>query len=110
MLDFPRWKVIWIILVLGLGVALAIPSLLPEAMARQLGLGGLPRINLGLDLSGGSRLLLEAETSDIAKLRLEQMEEQVRTEMQRSGSAHRDRRYLDNRRAPVLHGAQCRPA
>jgi len=83
MLDFPRWKVLWILFVLGVGVALAIPSLLPESTAQQIGIGRLPRINLGLDLSGGSRLLLEAETSDIAKQRLEQMEEQVRTEMRR---------------------------
>jgi preprotein translocase subunit SecD len=83
MLDFPRWKVLWILLVLSLGVALAIPSLIPEATAQRLGIGHLPRINLGLDLSGGSRLLLEAETADIAKQRLEQMEEQVRTEMRR---------------------------
>jgi preprotein translocase subunit SecD len=83
MLDFPRWKVLWILLVLSLGVALAIPSLIPEATAQRFGIGHLPRINLGLDLSGGSRLLLEAETADIAKQRLEQMEEQVRTEMRR---------------------------
>lgn len=83
MLDFPRWKVLWIILVLTVGVALAIPSLMSESAARSVGLGSMPRINLGLDLSGGSRLLLEAETSDIAKQRLEQMEEQVRTEMRR---------------------------
>ena len=83
MLDFPRWKVLWIILVLTVGVALAIPSLIPETTAQQIGIGKMPRINLGLDLSGGSRLLLEAETADIAKQRLEQMEEQVRTEMRR---------------------------
>ena len=83
MLDFPRWKVLWIILVLTMGVALAIPSLIPEQTAQRIGIGGLPRINLGLDLSGGSRLLLEAETADIAKQRLEQIEEQVRTEMRR---------------------------
>lgn len=83
MLDFPRWKVLWILLVLGVGVALAIPSLIPESTAQQIGISRMPRINLGLDLSGGSRLLLEAETADIAKQRLEQMEEQVRTEMRR---------------------------
>jgi preprotein translocase subunit SecD len=83
MLDFPRWKVLWILFVLGVGVALAIPSLIPESIAQQIGIGRMPRINLGLDLSGGSRLLLEAETADIAKQRLEQMEEQVRTEMRR---------------------------
>ena len=83
MLDFPRWKVLWILFVLGVGVVLAIPSLIPESTAQQIGIGRMPRINLGLDLSGGSRLLLEAETADIAKQRLEQMEEQVRTEMRR---------------------------
>jgi len=83
MLDFPRWKVLWILFVLAVGVALAIPSLIPEATLDQLGLQKMPRINLGLDLSGGSRLLLEAETSDIAKQRLQQMEESVRTEMRR---------------------------
>jgi len=83
MLDFPRWKVLWILFVLAVGVGLAIPSLIPEATIDQLGLQKMPRINLGLDLSGGSRLLLEAETSDIAKQRLQQMEESVRTEMRR---------------------------
>jgi len=83
MLDFPRWKVLWILFILAVGVALAIPSLIPEATLDQLGLQKMPRINLGLDLSGGSRLLLEAETSDIAKQRLQQMEESVRTEMRR---------------------------
>jgi len=83
MLDFPRWKVLWILFVLAVGVGLAIPSLIPETTIDQLGLQKMPRINLGLDLSGGSRLLLEAETSDIAKQRLQQMEESVRTEMRR---------------------------
>jgi len=83
MLDFPRWKVWSIILILVIGVALSIPSLMPEATANRLGLGGLPRINLGLDLSGGSHLLLEADTEDLVKQNLAKMEEQVRTEMRR---------------------------
>jgi len=41
------------------------------------------RVNLGLDLSGGSHLLLEASTQDVAKQRLANMEEQVRTELRR---------------------------
>jgi preprotein translocase subunit SecD len=82
-LDFPRWKVLWIWFVLALGVALAIPSLMPVATATQLGLGRVPRINLGLDLSGGSHLLLEADTDDLAKQNLQKMEDSVRTEMRR---------------------------
>lgn len=87
MLDFPRWKVWSILLILIVGVLLAIPSLMPEATAKQLGIGGMPRINLGLDLSGGSHLLLEAETGDVAKQRLDLMEDGVRTEMRRATPA-----------------------
>ena len=83
MLDFPRWKVWSIILTVVVGVLLAIPSLMPEATATRLGLDHLPRINLGLDLSGGSHILLEADTADVAKQRLALMEETVRTEMRR---------------------------
>ena len=84
MLDFPKWKVWAIVLTLVTGVLLAIPSLIPEATAKQLGIGAAPRINLGLDLSGGSHLLLEAETGDVAKQRLDLMEDAVRTELRRA--------------------------
>ncbi|CAM3085664.1 Protein translocase subunit SecD [Sphingomonas antarctica] len=84
MLDFPRWKIWAICLTLLVGVFLAIPSLMPESTATQIGLGGLPRINLGLDLSGGSHLLLEADTADVAKQQLDVMGEQMRTELRRA--------------------------
>ncbi|PZU06244.1 protein translocase subunit SecD [Sphingomonas sp.] len=83
MLDFPRWKVWGILLVLLAGVLVAIPSLMPESTAKGLGLGGMPRINLGLDLSGGSHLKLEADTADLAKQNLAKMEDTIRTEMRR---------------------------
>ena len=83
MLDFPRWKVLSIVITLLVGVLLSIPSLIPEATAQSYGLGGLPRINLGLDLSGGSHLMLEADTVDLAKNNVARMEEQVRAEMRR---------------------------
>ena len=85
--DFPRWKVWTILLVLFAGIAFAIPSLLPEATARQLGIGGAPRINLGLDLSGGSHLLLEAQTGDLAKQRLDTLDDQVRSALRRATPA-----------------------
>lgn len=83
MLDFPRWKVWSIIVTVVVGMLLAIPSLIPEATSARLGITGLPRINLGLDLAGGSHILLEADTADVAKQRLALMEENVRTEMRR---------------------------
>lgn len=85
MLDFPRWKVWSITLMLLAGVLMAIPSLMPEAtLARFVNPDKIARINLGLDLSGGSHILLEADTRDVAKARLAQMEETVRTEMRRN--------------------------
>ena len=84
MLDFPRWKVWSIVLLLLAGIAFAVPSLVPEAMiARVVNPDKLARINLGLDLSGGSYILLEGDTRDVARSRLTQMEETVRTELRR---------------------------
>ncbi|WP_373487980.1 protein translocase subunit SecD [Blastomonas sp.] len=79
MLDFPRWKTLSISLILVVGVLLAIPSLLPAGVAQYYP-GFLPqsKINLGLDLSGGSHILLEADPKDVAELRLQNMEETVR--------------------------------
>jgi preprotein translocase subunit SecD len=82
MLDFPRWKVASIWLVLAVLCALAIPSFVPERYTQGLGITP-PRINLGLDLAGGSYLLLEADTNDVAATRIEAMREQVQTEMRR---------------------------
>ncbi|MFW2829224.1 protein translocase subunit SecD [Sphingomonas sp. ID0503] len=87
MLDFPRWKVLSISLTLLVGVLLAIPSLLPERVTDKWPSYLAPRINLGLDLAGGSHLLLEADTADVARQRVEAMEEMVRNEMRRADPA-----------------------
>ena len=84
MLDFPRWKIASIIGVLLIGILLAVPSLMPESTAKQLGLGFAPRISLGLDLAGGSHILLEADTADVAKTRLSSMEDTVRAAMRKN--------------------------
>src|SRR3546814_11405531 len=84
MLDFPRWKVWSVSILLIIGIAFAIPSFVPEAqVAKWPGFMPTARINLGLDLAGGSHLLLEADPSDAAKQRIALMEETVRTEMRR---------------------------
>jgi preprotein translocase subunit SecD len=85
MLDFPRWKVWFVSLLLIVGIAFAIPSFFPESNVAKLP-GFLPsaQINLGLDLAGGSHLLLEADTSGVAAQRIEVMEESIRTEMRRA--------------------------
>jgi len=84
MLDFPRWKIWSISLVILIGILFAIPSMLPDDLkARYPKWLPSATINLGLDLAGGSQLLLEADTVDAAKQRLQAMEDQVSTELRR---------------------------
>ncbi|MFN3945931.1 MAG: protein translocase subunit SecD [Allosphingosinicella sp.] len=83
MLDFPRWKIWGISIILIVGVLLSVPSFVPERHLQGLPNWMTARINLGLDLAGGSHLLLEAQTEDVARQRLEQMEEAIRLEMRR---------------------------
>ena len=84
MLNFSRWAIFAILLPLAIGALCAIPTFLPEATVAKLPGFMQTRVNLGLDLSGGSHLLLEASTQDVAKQRLVNMEEQVRTELRRA--------------------------
>jgi preprotein translocase subunit SecD len=78
MLDFPLWKKLSLWAVTLAASLLALPSLAnvagldwPSALPN-------PQVNLGLDLAGGSHLLLEAKASDVRAQRLENMEESVR--------------------------------
>ena len=67
MLEFPLWKKIWLWALTLAFSAAALPSLLgftnvdiPESA---------PTVNLGLDLAGGSHLLLEADPDDVRQQR-----------------------------------------
>ena len=84
MLDFPKWKIWAVMLPILLGILLAIPSMMPARDAARLP-SWMPdaRINLGLDLAGGSHLLLEADSLDAAKQRLQAKEEEVTTDLRR---------------------------
>ena len=79
MLEFPRWRKIWLWALTLAVVACAIPSFFaalgvsyPDELPE-------PTVNLGLDLAGGSHILLEADPAQVAAQRLENMEEAVRT-------------------------------
>jgi preprotein translocase subunit SecD len=84
MLDFPLWKRLWLWGVTLFFALAAVPSLLalggvrlPEALPN-------PMVNLGLDLAGGSHLMLEADPRQVARQRLETMEESVRAALRSS--------------------------
>jgi preprotein translocase subunit SecD len=85
MLEFPRWKVWLVSIVVAIGVLLSIPSLIAGTTLAGIWPSWLPqdRISLGLDLAGGSHLLLEADAADMQKHRLQSMEDSVATELRR---------------------------
>src|SRR5690606_41103247 len=79
MLDFPPWKRIWLWGLTLAAVAASLPSLF--AISGTAWPSSLPdpgKINLGLDLAGGSDILLEANPQDVREQRLQNMEESVR--------------------------------
>ena len=80
MLYFPRWKIILVIAVCVVGFITALPNLLPEAQVAKLP-NWLPakQISLGLDLQGGSHLLLEVDVGAVISERLDNMVDQVRS-------------------------------
>jgi preprotein translocase subunit SecD len=85
MLEFPKWKVWLVSLVVGIGIFLSIPSLIAGTPLAGSWPKWLPqnRISLGLDLAGGSHLVEEADAADAQKQRLQAMEDGVTTELRR---------------------------
>ncbi|WP_017669111.1 protein translocase subunit SecD [Sandarakinorhabdus sp. AAP62] len=82
MLDFPKWKTwsMWATVVLCL--LLALPNALEPSQLAMIP-DGLPKsqLPLGLDLRGGSHLMLEATPQDVEKAKLETLEDTVRGEL-----------------------------
>ncbi len=84
MLDFPRWKIGSIVALLVALMLLAVPTFIPEKYTRGWPIPT-PRVSLGLDLAGGSHLLLEADIGDLAATRLESKRDEVSTALRRGG-------------------------
>jgi preprotein translocase subunit SecD len=68
MLNLSRWKIILVIASVIFGILFTLPNLLPAQTRAQLP-GWFPKqtLNLGLDLQGGSYLLLEVDTAELRK-------------------------------------------
>jgi len=78
MLDFPTWKRVFLWAISLALVAAALPSIASLSGVRWPSQLPDPEVNLGLDLAGGSHILLEAEPGQVASQRLEPLEESVR--------------------------------
>ena len=91
MLDFPQWKKIWFWGLTLFATVAALPSLLAPLDLELPDFLPQPTVNLGLDLAGGSHILLEADAAQVATQRLENMEESVRSIMRGSNPERRIR-------------------
>ena len=76
MYKLSRTRIMIIIGICLLGIFFSIPNLMPDKAA------SFPKwwqpVNLGLDLQGGSNLLLEVKISDVLKERMDMIEDNVR--------------------------------
>jgi preprotein translocase subunit SecD len=94
MLFFARWKVWTINAVCALGILLSIPAFLPRDSIGLPGWFPWRHVNLGLDLRGGSYLLLEVDMQAVIRERLNNIRDSVLvrlrgTEIRYSGLAIR---------------------
>ena len=87
MVYYAKWKMVLVALVAVLGISSAFPNILSEESASELP-SWLPnkQMNLGLDLQGGSHLLLEVDIASVLAQRREALVDSVRDGLRR-GSA-----------------------
>ncbi len=100
MLYFSRAKTFMILLLCGLGLLLSLPNLAPRP-GWWPGAAPWPQVHLGLDLSGGSYLLLQIDTSAIAKQDLNSLVDEARQTLRTAGLGYTGLR-VDTAKGQVL--------
>src|SRR5499426_2505797 len=78
MLYFTRWKATAIILTAFVVCLFAVPNFLPEKMVQSWPKWAQRHVVLGLDLQGGSHILLEVDSAAVRKEKLEVLRDDVR--------------------------------
>ena len=76
MKNYPLWKIFIVFITVSLGVIFAIPSILYQEDSGNWYLDN--RLNLGLDLQGGSYLLLEVQTDVLIEEEFENFSDTIR--------------------------------
>src|SRR3954469_14061665 len=78
MLYFTRWKALAIVLTALIVCLCAVPNFFPEATVKTWPKWAQRHLVLGLDLQGGSHILLEVDSNSVKKDKLEQVRDDVR--------------------------------
>lgn len=89
MLNFARWKILTILGICLAGLIFAAPNLLSRQQADALP-GWLQPVNLGLDLQGGSHMVLEVESAAVIREQLNALVESVRTTLRKERIRYAD--------------------
>ncbi|MFO0997472.1 MAG: protein translocase subunit SecD [Alphaproteobacteria bacterium] len=91
MVHIPRWQSILIVIICVLGALVMVPSFLSRATLETLP-GWFPKrqVSLGLDLQGGSHLLLEVDTNAILDEDLNALVESARTGLRQAQVGYRN--------------------
>ncbi|WP_298331442.1 protein translocase subunit SecD [Asticcacaulis sp.] len=87
MMQLSRWKITLVTLVTLLGIWFSLPNLLPKTVLDQYGFLPKNGLNLGLDLQGGSHLLLEVDTEALARDKIKNLTEETRDRLRSAGIA-----------------------
>jgi preprotein translocase subunit SecD len=90
MLHFSKLKIAIILAVVVVGVAYAIPSLMPQRITVQLPGWMQKRVVLGLDLQGGLHLLMHVEIDSVVRERAETLVEGIRAELRKANIQYRN--------------------
>ena len=78
MLYFTRWKALAIILTALVVCLCAVPNFFPEAQVKTWPVWAQRHLVLGLDLQGGSHILLEVDSNSVKKDKLDQVRDDAR--------------------------------
>src|SRR3954454_18554124 len=78
MLYFSRWKAIATLLTALVICLFAVPNFFSEARLKSLPVCAQRHVVLGLDLQGGSHILLEVDLNDVRKQKVEALRDDVR--------------------------------
>jgi len=91
MVYFPKWKIVLVLAICVLGLAFAAPNFVDRKLTE-----GLPdwlphqQVSLGLDLQGGSHLLLKVESNAVIQEQLEAVMDGIRIDLRRERIRYRD--------------------
>lgn len=107
MIYFSKWKIALVLTICVLGLAFAAPNFVERTTAESLP-DWLPhkQVSLGLDLQGGSHLLLQVETDAVVDEQLEAAMDGIRAELRRERIRYRDLGVLPGASGDAGHGVR----